>query len=1023
MTPVIDPRHRRHFALAMLIVGVLAYLFWTGSRYPSLNEKAMMSGAIQLEDALSFEAKFPIDPDMGMVERIFWSTLNWINTNRKGMTFGVLFAAAFLTAAGYLRRRSLRGSFSNSFLGLAIGTPLGVCVNCAAPIAKGMYASGLRAETTLSAMIASPTLNIVVLTMLFSLVPVYMAVLKIGLSLAIILLVVPLIARVLPRRELPPEEQIQTRWNAAELDAAPRPPSGLGATLWEVAASYAKNLWYIVKMTVPLMILAGFLGTVAAVLLPAEAVLGLPFMFWMLVLVALVGVFLPVPIGFDVVMAGALLAAGMSQGYVMALLFTLGTFSVYSFFIVAGSVGPRAAWMLAAAVTLGGIGAGWGAQAWHERQSDRALEMLLGGAETDRLPFAAQAAGAPGWQVTSDDAPRIAIAATPFRPREGDGGFTRMEAVEAGIDKPLEFSMYDMWPPFWEGRSLASGDLDNDGDLDLVIASTEAGLYLYDNDGTGAFTRREMDLGALADMPVFNAVIADIDNDGWRDLLIATWREGLWLWRNEEGAFAGAPVPVANREDAVLAMALSLHDPDRDGDLDVALGNWAAGWYRRVPGEESRNRILWNDAGRLDGSSFTDLPGIPGETLSILFSDIDRDGAADLLVGNDFEIPDYVYMGDGAGGFSAIAHAQGLIPHVPTTTMAIKVADLMNDGRPEIYLAQIAGRSSGVSERLRMQPLARYCDGIESAPARATCAQNMAIKSWYRSGNNFDPTYAAECQKLTGRLAGECKGMLVKDLAIQRNDPAVCALIPVDQPRARGLCDLHFLPTRQYTAKEAEAGLRQILRANVLLEWQGAAYADTAAAHGLEVGGWSWDTKVADFDHDGWQDVYIVNGTWVPNEVSPSNLYFRADGQGGWQEASEQEGLTDYLMTAAATRFDMDGDGDLDILTHPVNGPLALFRNDGTTGRALTVTLQDFQGNRDGIGAVLTLTDDLGVTRSREILLGGGFMSFDAPVAHFGLGEARRAEHLAIRWADGTETRVAGPLEAGHAYRVMRAAP
>ena len=121
----------------------------------------MMSGAIQLEDALSFEAKFPISADMGLLERIFWSTLNWINTNKKGMTFGVLFAAAFLTAAAYLKQRSFSGGFANSLLGMAIGTPLGVCVNCAAPhMPRGMYSGGMRAETVLSAMIASPTLNI-----------------------------------------------------------------------------------------------------------------------------------------------------------------------------------------------------------------------------------------------------------------------------------------------------------------------------------------------------------------------------------------------------------------------------------------------------------------------------------------------------------------------------------------------------------------------------------------------------------------------------------------------------------------------------------------------------------------------------------------------------------------------------------------------------------------------------------------------------------------------------------------------
>ena len=149
---------------AGLLVVVLAFLFWTESRYPSLNNKAIMEGSIQLEDPLSFEALLTVDPSMPMWKKIVFTTINWVKTNKNGMTFGVLFGAAFLTLIRYLPVRSFRGRYANSALGMAIGAPLGVCVNCAAPIAKGMYSAGARAETTLSAMIASPTLNIVVLT-------------------------------------------------------------------------------------------------------------------------------------------------------------------------------------------------------------------------------------------------------------------------------------------------------------------------------------------------------------------------------------------------------------------------------------------------------------------------------------------------------------------------------------------------------------------------------------------------------------------------------------------------------------------------------------------------------------------------------------------------------------------------------------------------------------------------------------------------------------------------------------------
>ncbi|MDF0596641.1 FG-GAP-like repeat-containing protein [Psychromarinibacter halotolerans] len=1017
MNQLVAKSNEKRLLFAVLLCVILAFVFWTQSRYPALNEKAMMSGAIQLEDPLGFEAKFPLDPSMGTVERIFLSTLNWINTNKKGMTFGILFASAFLTLFGYLRRRSFRGGFANSFLGLVIGAPLGVCANCAAPIGKGMYAGGVRAETALSAMVASPTLNIIVLTMAFSLLPFYMAAAKIGLSLLVILVAVPLICRALPTEQLQrvaaPDVPGQVEGHAAEYR------EGFAAAFFEFVKSFAANFWFIVKTTVPLMLMAGFLGAIAGTLLPQDMVMGTSFSVGILVLLALVGTFLPVPISFDVVVAGALLSAGLSQGYVFALMFTLGAASIYSWLIISSTISMRAANLLLAAICALGILGGAASQWYHNWQSDRALEMLLS-VERLLLPAAEAQEAAP--VVESDS--EVRVSSTPFAPPSPAAvtPFTRVEADTVGIDRPLEFSMKDMWPPFWEGRSMSTGDIDRDGDLDLVSASTEAGLYIYLNDGAGGFTRSDDDVSPLADLDVFNAALVDIDNDGWLDLFLATYLDGNFWVRNDNGRFlTDAAHPVANTPDAPLSLSMTFGDVDLDGDLDAVMGNWTAGWYRRIPGEESRNRVVLNDGGVMDGSLYTDLPGLPGETLTILLSDVNLDGAPDLLVGNDFELPDYLYYGDGAGGFTPVTKADGVLPHTTNTTMAIRTADLHNDGVPELYFAQIAGRSSGVSSTLKMQDLDLYCDTIANADARALCDRNMEIKTWYKSGNRFDPTYAANCQALDGDLQAECKAMLVKDLAIQRRDPSLCALIPAERRQEKAYCDLHFKPAELPLQSVFDTTVPQIMRANVLLTLgEGGVYEDTAGPEGLEVGGWSWDVKVGDFDNDGFQDVYIVNGTWVPNEVSPSNLFFRNNGDGTFTEASGPFGLEDYLMTAAAVSFDMDGDGDLDIVSQPVNGPVVVFRNNAQDTKAVTVSLVDGRGNSHGIGTRLTAELEDGTRMTREITVGGGFMSFDAPVAHFGLGEAEALSTLSVRWPDGEVSTIRGPLPAGAAYVVER---
>lgn len=1008
MSSGLSVSHPQRFFLASGLIILLAVLFWTGSRYPELDEKAMMSGAIQLEDPLGFEALFPLTDDMSVIERIFYSTLNWIDTNKKGMSFGVLFAAAFLTAATYLKQRGFKRGFANALLGLFLGAPLGVCVNCAAPIARGMYSAGLRAETTLAAMIASPTLNAIVLTMLFSILPFYMAVMKIALSLIMILLVVPWICGTLfggKSKISNPEIKIPEQGYFTE----PSVKEAVPGAAFAVAKSYLCNLWFIIKMTVPLMLLAGFLGATAATLLPGDMVLGLEFGIAMLIIVSVVGVFLPVPIAFDVVVCGALLSLGLAPGYVMALLFTLGTFSIYSHFIVAQAISGRVALWMSGAVVVLGVLSGLAAQSYHNWQSQRALDLLLGHLSV----------GAAHAQTVSS----VTIETIPFSPRSAAANkpFTRLEANEIGIDKPVEFSFKDMWPPFWEGRSLASGDIDQDGDIDLVIASTKVGLYIYLNDGTGKFTRSDQNLSSIESWQVFNAALVDFDNDGWKDLFVATYREGNWILNGSETGFDTAnPQLVPNVENTPLTLALAFDDVDRNGKLDVALGNWAAGWYRRVPGEESRNRLIFNNSIESFGSKFTDLPAIPGETLTILFSDIDKNGTADLLVGNDFEIPDALYLGDGTGDLTQIRFQDNLIPHTTTTTMAIKTADLMNDGSQEIYFAQIAGRASGVSETLKMQPLEAYCDGISDGEAKEICDKNMQIKSWYKSGNNFDPTYANRCQTLSGSDEAECKAMLVKDIAIQRRDPSLCALIPKGQPEAQSFCDIHFWPPRPITNAEKEASIPQILRSNVLLEPDGEGYSDSAEKRGLHVGGWSWDTKIADFDLDGFQDVYIVNGTWVPNEVSPSNLYFRNKGDGTFTEASGPFGLEDYLMTAAATAFDMDGDGDLDMVTHPVNGPITVFRNNTQSGNAIAFELRDFDGNIDGVGARIVITLRDGTKQMREVQVGGGFMSFDAPRVHFGLAEAQEIASATIFWRTGEPTTLSERLVVGNLYLVTR---
>ena len=360
--------------LVLTVLATTAAMFWSGSRYPSLNEKAIMGGSAALEDPLSFEASLQTQPGDPLPQRILFSTVNWVETNLEGMTFGLVIGACLLTLIGLISVRGHRNGYINAVLGLLVGTPLGVCVNCAAPVAKGMHDGGARLETTLATMFSSPTLNIVVISMLLSIFPPYLVVIKLALTLFFILLVVPWLSRRVfsSERALTYDDTL-----CAIAPAEPsQPDSSLASALLMTGSDLIKNLWYVVSRTVPLMLLAGALGAVAANVLPLQTLVDLEPTVASLVLVALVGIFLPVPVAFDIVVVAVLISTGVPMIYSMTLLFTLGIFSIYPFMILWRSISARVAIVLTSVLIAMGIAGGVIADRIHQAELEQMMQYL-----------------------------------------------------------------------------------------------------------------------------------------------------------------------------------------------------------------------------------------------------------------------------------------------------------------------------------------------------------------------------------------------------------------------------------------------------------------------------------------------------------------------------------------------------------------------------------------------------------------------------------------------------------------------
>ena len=334
---------RKQVVIALLLALGIGSYFWIDSRYPALLKKLHSGASIKTSGVLSFDAKLPVTPQMPLTTRIGRTTVNWLWTNRIGMTFGLCFGAALLTLLPLLPKRRFRSAAANTALGAVTGVPLGVCANCVAPIGQSLFQGGASSNTVLATMISSPLLNVVVLTMAFALFPLRVALVRLAVPLVLLLLVPWLAGNVQPA-------------TAANCDV---PSAGWRVPTTVTLKQYLKNLAKLALTTVPFMILAALLGALVAEAIPAQdiptrvSLLGI-------VLVALAGTFLPVPMAFDVAAAFILMTRGVPLPYVVTLLCTLGAFSIYPLLIVGRSMSWRIASRVFAAVMTLGIVAGVG---------------------------------------------------------------------------------------------------------------------------------------------------------------------------------------------------------------------------------------------------------------------------------------------------------------------------------------------------------------------------------------------------------------------------------------------------------------------------------------------------------------------------------------------------------------------------------------------------------------------------------------------------------------------------------------
>jgi len=548
---------------------------------------------------------------------------------------------------------------------------------------------------------------------------------------------------------------------------------------------------------------------------------------------------------------------------------------------------------------------------------------------------------------------------------------------DAGIDYKLVH--YD------HGNGIAVADVDSDGLYDIYFVNQVSGNELWKNLGGGKFKNitKEAGVGLPGRISVA-ASFADIDNDGTQDLFVTTVLGGNALFKNDGHGHFTNITKAAGLDLVSHSSGAVFFDYDNDGLLDLLVCNvgkytsdkkGAQGQYVGLPDAFSGHLhpqrfeypVLYKNLGHDRFKDVTAEVGLrpTGWCGDATFADLNSNGFPGLFILN---MQGHDHCFENEGGKKFVDKTEQYFPKTPWGAMGVKFFDFDNDGRVDLIVTDM------------------HSDMSESVDP-----DREKLKSTMRWPDSF--LQASHSDYIWGNAL------------------------------------YHNLGNGKFEEVSDRLGVENY---------------------------WPWGVSVGDLNADGWDDIFIASGMSFPFRYGINSMLLNNRGQKfldsefllgieprrdiytPWFELDcSQKNLNDINQKVCAGRsgkitvmsprssrssvmFDLDNDGDLDIVTNDFNSAPQVLISDLAQQKAinwLKVVLVGTRSNGNGLGATVRV-QAAGQTYTKYNDGKSGYLSQSVLPLYFGLGDATKIDRVEVDWPSGQKQVVTSGLAENQILRI-----